>query len=317
MVIIRMTGGLGNQMFQYALYLKLCSMGKEVKFDDFTEYEGREARPVMLWAFGIDYPRATREELNTITDGFLKLSHRIRRKLFGRKSLEYHEKDGNFDIQVLGKDPAYLTGYFQSEKYFKDIEDKVRQAFVFSDRIWNEFGDGRSGSDRVKLKGCGKQRTERYLEQIESCLSVSVHVRRGDYLENDEVYGGICTENYYCGAIEMVLNAFPDAVFFMFSNDAAWVGKWIKELCGKLKLSEERFVVVEGTTEDTGYLDLLLMSRCRHHILANSSFSWWGAWLNASKDKLVIAPSKWFNNQELRDIYTEDMIRISPEGEEV
>ncbi len=314
MVIIRMTGGLGNQMFQYALYLKLCSMGKEVKFDDFTEYEGREARPVMLWVFGIDYPRATKEELNIITDGFLKLSHRIRRKLFGRKSLEYHERDGNFDQQVLAKDPAYLTGYFQSEKYFKDIEEKVRQAFVFSERIWSGCSNA-SDSNKLGLKDGRKLAVEQYLEQIENCLSVSVHVRRGDYLENNEVYGGICTEKYYLGAFERMLDAFSGAVFFLFSNDTAWAGRWIKKLGRELKLSKDRFVVVEGATEDTGYLDLLLMSRCRHHILANSSFSWWGAWLNASGEKLVIAPSKWFNNQDLQDIYTEDMIRISPEGE--
>lgn len=314
MVIIRMTGGLGNQMFQYALYLRLCAMGREVKFDDFTEYEGREARPVMLWVFGIDYPKATKEELNTITDGFLKLSHRIRRKLFGRKSLEYHEKDGNFDEQVLKKDPAYLTGYFQSEKYFKDIEDKVRQAFTFSDKIWNEPYGGEYGSDEWKTESVKKRRMEQYLKQIESCLSVSVHVRRGDYLENDEVYGGICTEEYYCSALKRMLEAFPDAVFFLFSNDTAWVSKWVKKLCGRFELAKDRFVVVEGTTETTGYFDLLLMSRCRHHILANSSFSWWGAWLNASGGKMVIAPSKWFNNQELHDIYTKDMIQISPEG---
>lgn len=315
MVIIRMTGGLGNQMFQYALYLKLCSMGKEVKFDDFTEYEGRDARPVMLWVFGIDYPKATKEELNRITDGFLKLSHRIRRKLFGRKSLEYHEKDGNFDEQVLKKEPAYLTGYFQSEKYFKDIEDKVRQAFIFSDKIWDTPDEGEPDGKGLKPEGGKRRSMERYLKQIESCLSVSVHVRRGDYLENDEVYGGICTEEYYCGGIKKMLEAFPDAVFFLFSNDVVWVDKWTRELCGKLNLSKERFVVVEGTTEDTGYLDLLLMSRCRHHILANSSFSWWGAWLNPSKDKLVIAPSKWFNNQKIQDIYTKDMIQVTPKGE--
>lgn len=89
MNIIRMTGGLGNQMFQYALYLKLKYQGKEVKFDDITEYEGREARPILLWVFGIEYPRASRDEINEITDGFMKLTHRVRRKLFGRKSLEY------------------------------------------------------------------------------------------------------------------------------------------------------------------------------------------------------------------------------------
>ena len=103
MNIIRMTGGLGNQMFQYALYLKLRAMGREVKFDDVTEYRVPDARPIMLWVFGISYPKASAVEINQITDGFLKLSHRIRRKLFGRKSLEYHERDCNFDRQVLDR----------------------------------------------------------------------------------------------------------------------------------------------------------------------------------------------------------------------
>lgn len=190
MIIIRMTGGLGNQMFQYALYLKLCSMGREVKFDDITEYELDNARPVMLWAFGLTYPRADQEEINKITDGFLNLSHRIRRKLFGRKSLEYQEKDCNYDPQVLQRDPAYLTGYFQSEKYFMDVKEQVRKAFTFSEGIW------KGQEEEIKRK------MQDYLGQIQDCESVSVHVRRGDYLDKKEIYGGICTEEYYRGAIE-------------------------------------------------------------------------------------------------------------------
>lgn len=304
MNIIRMTGGLGNQMFQYALYLKLCSMGKEVKFDDVAEYKVPDARPIMLWVFDISYPKASAAEVNQITDGFLKLSHRIRRKLFGRKSLEYHEKDCNFDEQVLKREPAYLTGYFQSEKYFKDIETQVRKAFVFSDKIWE-------GPDPDT-----KRRMESYLRQIGSTTAVAMHVRRGDYLTTSEVFGGICTQEYYVRAIKRVLKDVPDAVFFVFSNDTKWVKEWIPELCEEGEIKEaDRFVVIEGTTEDTGYLDMLLMSRCRHYILANSSFSWWGAYLNPADDKLVIAPSVWFNNQDCRDIYMEEMIKISPKGE--
>lgn len=299
-----MTGGLGNQMFQYALYLKLRAMGREVKFDDVSEYRLENARPIMLWVFDISYPKASQREINEITDGFLKFSHRVRRKLFGRKSLEYHEKDCNFDCQVLEKDPAYLTGYFQSEKYFKEIEEQVRKAFVFSDRIWEKLDAGISG----KMKG--------YLEQIQNTLSVSIHVRRGDYLATSQVFGGICTEAYYRKAVQRMLEGCPEALFFVFTNDIQWVREWIPRLCGELELPDtDRFVVVEGATEDTGYLDMLLMSRCRHYILANSSFSWWGAWLNPAKDKCVIAPSVWFNNQDSRDIYTETMIQISPKGE--
>lgn len=304
MNIIRMTGGLGNQMFQYALYLKLCSLGRDVKFDDITEYDRADARLIMLWVFGIDYPKADRDEINEITDGFLKLSHRIRRKLFGRKSLEYHEKSCNFDGQILEKERAYLTGYFQSEKYFKDIEDKVRGAFIFSDKMWKD------------IDGELKRKMEGYLEGIENSLSVAVHVRRGDYVTSSQIYGDICTENYYRAAVKHMLGYFPKAVFYIFTNDAEWVKEWVPRLCRQINgMDEDRFTVVEGTTEDTGYLDMYLMSRCRNYILANSSFSWWGAWLNPSPDKKIIAPSKWFNNQDSRDIYTENMIKISPEGE--
>lgn len=298
MNIIRMTGGLGNQMFQYALYLKLKSLGREVKMDDFTEYENRAARPLMLWCFDISYLQATREELNQLTDGFMKLSHRIRRKLFGRKSLEYHEQGCNFDRNVLEREPAYLTGYFQSERYFKEIEGQVRDAFQFSDRIWQGLEQELLG----KIKD--------YQRRINGSMSVSVHIRRGDYLENEEVYGHICTDAYYRRAVELVKGQYPEADFFVFSNEPQWAAEWITQKFGK----EGHFTVIEGTDEETGYLDMFLMSQCRHHILANSSFSWWGAWLDPCRGKMVIAPSKWFNGQQCSDIYTEGMIRVSPEG---
>ena len=298
MIIIRMTGGLGNQMFQYALYLKLCSMGREVKFDDITEYELDNARPVMLWAFGLTYPRADQEEINKITDGFLKLSHRIRRKLFGRKSLEYQEKNCNYDPQVLQRDPAYLTGYFQSEKYFMDVEEQVRRAFTFSEGIWK----GQDEEIRRKMQN--------FLGQIQGCESVSVHVRRGDYLEKEEIYGGICTVAYYKSAIEYMQRKRKESRFFLFSNDPEWVREWVNANYR----GDNRFVIIEGTQEETGYLDLFLMSRCKNHIIANSSFSWWGAWLDENPRKRVIAPAKWANNQEFVDIYWEGMIKITAEG---
>lgn len=293
MNIIRMTGGLGNQMFQYALYLKLKSMGRKVKLDDVTEYEGREARPIMLWVFGIDYERADKKELEEITDGSLKLTHRIRRKLFGRKTLEYEEKS-NFDEQVLIKEPAYLTGYFQSEKYFEDIKDRVREAFTFSERIFE-------GLDEALIK-----KVKAYEKEIAGKNAVSLHIRRGDYLASPEVYGNICTEEYYERAIELMREKVPGAHFFVFTNDADYVRKWLKG-----QKQETSFTIIEGTDEATGYLDLFLMSKCKNHILANSSFSWWGAWLDPSPKKLVIAPKKWFNNKEFQDIYTQDMIKLS------
>jgi len=301
MIIIKLTGGLGNQMFQYALYLKLRFMGKEVKLDDLTEYEKTNPRPNMLWCFDSAYEAASREEIDRLTDGFMSISHRMKRKLLGRKSLEYREADCNYDEQILKKDPAYLTGYFQSERYFKDIEDRVRQAFSFSHRIWEGLDTGLI------------QKLQNYRKRIDSSLSVSLHIRRGDYLDSSEVYGGICTEEYYLGAVTYIKDRYPEALFFVFSNDTEWTADWIRRRYG----GDESFVIVEGTDEDKGYLDLFLMSRCRHHIIANSSFSWWGAWLNPNKEKTVIAPSKWLNTQECRDIYTEGMIKLSSCGERV
>ncbi len=299
MDIIRMTGGLGNQMFQYALFLKLKSLGREVKMDDRTQYGSASSRPVMLWCFGLTYPKATEEDIAALTDGSMKFSHRVKRKLFGRKSLEYEEQDCNFDEQALLRDPAYLTGYFQSEKYFQEIREQVRKAFCFSDRIW----EGLPKDLLEKVKGCQ--------EKIGHSLAVSVHVRRGDYLENEEAYGQICTQDYYRKAVSLIREWYPQAVFFFFSNDPKWVRTWLREEYGQGLCYE----VMDGTDESTGYLDLFLMSRCQHHIIANSSFSWWGAWLAKEEGKKVIAPSKWHNKQIYKDIYTREMIRISPNGE--
>lgn len=295
MNIIRMTGGLGNQMFQYALYLKLRSMGREVKMDDVSEYVLDNARPIMLWVFDIDYPKASREEMIKLTDGSLNFFHRVRRKLFGRKSLEYHEKDCNFDSRVLEKDPAYLTGYFQSEKYFADIAGQVREAFAFSEKVW------------AGLDALAAEKIKAYKEQITNTRAVAVHIRRGDYLNVPEVYGDICTEVYYEKAISLMKEKFPDAVFYVFSNDVKWAKEWVRQK----QTYGNPFVVIEGTCEDTGYLDMLLMSECKHYIMANSSFSWWGAWLGKAEDKCVIAPGLWQRGSSQVDIYTENMIKLS------
>lgn len=311
MDIIRMSGGIGNQMFQYALYLKLVSLGKEVKFDDVTEYRLENARPVMLWVFGIDYPRASGEEVIRLTDAAMDLPSRLRRKLLGRKSREYHEKSADYDGTVLEKDNAYLCGCFQSERYFKDIEVKVREAFRFRN---------------VKVPDGMEDRIEEYAGQIKQKESVGIHIRRGDYLEAEQVYGGICTEAYYDGAVAYLLEQYPDACFFVFTNDAEWAEGWCRKeeakLRGKVSAgqgkaaaeSAQRFTVIRGTTEETGYIDLMLMSRCRHHIIANSSFSWWGAWLASSPSQCVVAPVKWLNTCDCHDIFTEDMIRIDADG---
>ncbi|MDO4293871.1 MAG: alpha-1,2-fucosyltransferase [Eubacteriales bacterium] len=282
MVAVQLSGGLGNQMFEYALYLKLKSMGKKVKIDDFTCYGPSERqRSNQLGVFGVSYDRLSQREYEALTDSCMLPWHRARRLLFGRKDRSYREADCNFDPELLRREQALLLGYFQTEKYFADIREQVREAFTFR----NLTLSGTSGE---------------YLRQIESCRAVSVHVRRGDYLklENQKIFGGICDETYYERALQFVRSKYEDAVFFFFSNDPEWV---------KARYGGPGCVVAEGNGEDGGCRDLFLMSRCRHHILANSSFSWWGAWLDSRLDKTVIAPKRWFNDRDCRDIYTEQM----------
>lgn len=311
MNIIRMSGGLGNQMFQYALYMKLKSLGKEVKFDDINEYRHDNAKPIMLSVFRIEIPRASWDEINAFTDGSMKFIKRIRRKLFGRRSIEYNE-EGFYDPKVLSFDSMYLRGGFQSEKYFKDIEQEVRDTYKFS------------ALETMHLPENLYEVTKECLDKIESTMSVSLHMRRSDSRPDEELYEGICTEQYYEGAVRYIQERYPDAVFYIFSNEPKWVKSWVDNLIGSLVKEDmtaeeieklnKKFVMVEANTEYTGYLDMQLVTRCKHNIISNSSFSWWGAWLNDNPDKIVIAPDKWKNDVESDDIYTKGMVLINAKG---
>lgn len=311
MNIIRMSGGLGNQMFQYALYMKLTALGKEVKFDDINEYRGERARPIMLAVFGITYPRATWEEITAFTDGSMELRKRIRRKLFGRHAIEYEEQ-GFYDPEVLSFDSMYLKGTFQSERYFGDIRDEIRALYRFPEL------------DAMHLPGKLYWATKECLMNIEGCEAVGLHMYRSDSRTDEELYEGICTEKYYEGAVRFIQDKVKNAKFFIFSNEPKWVRGWVDALVEsqitegmdreEAKEMKERFVLMEANTEYTGYLDMLLMSRCKHNIISNSSFSWWSAWLNDNPDKLVVAPDRWKNNVESDDIYTDGMILIDAKG---
>ncbi len=277
-IIICLSGGLGNQMFQYALYLYYQSRGISVKIDDITEYVHEKKRKPQLDIFPLHYEKASLEEICHWTDGYLDFPARIRRKLTGRRTRLYEDKQ-RFDPQVLKLEDAYLYGWWQSEKYFQSVEGQVREAFRFP-------------TDHLTGKN------EDYLKAILSRESVGVHIRRGDYLEADELYGGICTLEYYQRAMEEMKKQVPGCHFFLFTNDAAWVGQ---------NFGDKEVTVVEGNDEAHGYMDMFLMSRCRHNIIANSSFSWWAAWLNENPDKKIIAPSRWVNGRKMPDIYTSQM----------
>ena len=288
MIIIQLKGGLGNQMFQYALYRELLHRGRQVKIDDVKGFEHDKLRVPVLDRFGIEYERATPAEVVKITDSYMDIFSRIRRKLTGRRTKEINEKEGIFDPKILEVEDAYLVGYWQSDKYFpsQPVIEEIQE--VFGKRPQEIMHDSVSWST---------------LQQIECCESVSIHVRRTDYIDEEHnAVHNLCSEKYYKNAIKMVRDAHPNAVFFIFTDDREWC---------KTHCKGHNFITVElQEGEFTDVADMLLMSRCKHHIMANSSFSWWSVWLNDSPEKMVIAPAKWINFKRMDDIYTSRMTKV-------
>ncbi len=170
-----------------------------------------------------------------------------------------------------------LNGYFQSEKYFENCKDIIKSHFVLKDRFLKEII---------------------YLDQIKNKETCSIHVRRGDYVNLKNIYTELLLENYYNEAISLF---HKDITFLIFSDDIQWCKENIK---GK------NIIFVEGQKD---IYDLILMSKCTHNIIANSSFSWWGAWLNENIDKKIIAPESWFasgNNMPIKDLIPEKWTKI-------
>lgn len=288
MIIIQLKGGLGNQMFQYALYKELKHRGKEVKIDDVSGFVDDKLRVPVLGRFGATYDKATREEIIALTDSRMDFWSRVKRKLFGRKTSRIDEKEGIFDPAILELEEAYLVGYWQSEKYFSSPEVISEIQETFGKRPQEIMHDSVSWST---------------LQQIECCESVSIHVRRTDYLDKEHInVHNLCSEKYYKNAIKMIRDKHPNAVFFIFTDDREWCKNHFKG---------PNFITVElQEGENTDVADMLLMSRCKHHIIANSSFSWWSAWLGDTSEKIIIAPSRWINNRKMDDVYTDRMTKV-------
>ncbi len=328
MVIIQLAGGLGNQMFQYALYLQLKSLGREVKIDDVAGFAEDEQRTPALSPFGIAYERPSEEELRRMLDSSPLLWHKVRRKLFGRHKKAYFEECKLFMPEVLTWDDIYLEGYWQTEKYFRKVQEEVRAAYD-TDKLTAYleqsgcWGAGRGGGRRKSAQD--------YLEEINSTCSVSLHIRRGDYLtpENQALFGGICTDAYYMEGIRQMRERYPGCRFFLFTNDRAWAAGLLKQAGNKGAAAEERggdgkapgyaedmfsapditWIDLPGAG-DNDYAEFVLMSRCKHHILANSSFSWWASYLNKYPEKTVLAPQRWLNGTDDSDFFRADMQKI-------
>ena len=305
MIIIQLAGGLGNQMFQYALYLQLKSHGKDVKIDDVSGFEQDRQRVPALAPFGITYEKASAKEIEKMLDASMLPWHRVRRKLCGRKRKSYFEEDKLFHPDVLNRDDIYLEGYWQTEKYFQSVTEQVWSVYDI-DRLLS-YVRSMESTNNSGVAGTDTRHIDDYLQEITSGESVSVHIRRGDYLtpENQALFGNICTEAYYHEAMGQMKKKYPDCRFYLFTNDKDWA----KDIAGSF-LAQDVTVVELPEDSYRDYGEFVLMSRCKHNILANSSFSWWASYLNPNPDKTVYAPDRWLNGWDCRDFYREDMITI-------
>ena len=275
MIIIKIKGGLGNQMFQYAI-AKAFSLETKKPFKiDISIFEWYKLHKYGLHHFNIVPKFYIPESKWTI-----KLKKLFKKVVFYNE--DHHSFNYNPKLIETNSDILFLEGYYQSQKYFHKYENEIRSDFEILTPL--------------------KQQTSKMVSFMKTVNAVSIHFRRGDYVGN-AVHETDKTE-YYKAAIQLIESEVNNPVYFLFSDDIPWV--------------KENFTTnfethyVDFNDASTNFEDLKLMSSCKHNIMANSSFSWWGAWLNNNPNKTVIAPKLWFNDSKINtsDIIPETWITL-------
>ena len=265
MIIIRLRSGLGNQMFQYAFFKQMQHWHGEEKVKlDIDTYHWKAHNGLELdRVFDLDLKKDSVPEHISLkfADVSYKIAHRIRRRLFGRKHRSYaFWKEYNLqDYKDL--DDIYLEGYWNNEIYFKEVEDKIRKIYQF----------------KIELNKKDKE----LLKFIENNESVAVHVRRGDYERYPETFP-MCKPGYYHKAYDLLTASKSGLKFLVFSDDILWCKKELNFM------SDATFV--ENLDPGQASKDMMFMSYCKHNVIANSTFSWWAAWLNRNLNKKVYFP---------------------------
>lgn len=294
MIISNLLGGIGNQMFQAACGRALSlRTGQPLKlavdqFETYGLHHGYQISKIFTWQPELASTADLRELIGW-------QSHPLVRKVLGRPAMRawsnrrwanephLHFWPGLASVQG----PCYLHGYWQSERYFADCAAQIRADFTFT-----------LEPDAADMA---------ILEQMQAAPSVSLHVRRGDYLhaKNAGLFAPIGVD-YYRLALAHVRQRVPGARCFAFSDDPAWVMEHLAPL-------EQPLVVVSHNGGARGARDMRLMAAASHHIVANSTFSWWAAWLNPSPHKIVVAPRQWFADEirrSSRDLIPPDWVRL-------
>ncbi|ENM5934579.1 alpha-1,2-fucosyltransferase [Vibrio mimicus] len=272
MIIVKIIGGLGNQMFQYALARSIeLQTNTEVKLDlqGFDTYQLHNG--YRLNCFNIAEKIATKSEVEKYIGSNNYFYRAIRR--FCPSLLKMFQTEKNhtkYDGSLFELKRAYLDGYWHNGKYFEPVREQLLKEFTIKGEL---------------SKGVRELRT-----RIVSSQSVSIHVRRGDFLKHPDV--GVLDIDYYKRAVECILSNVESPEFYMFSDDIEWCIEHLNFI--------ENCHFVDSTIDELD--DLMLMSSCKHNIIANSTFSWWGAWLNSNHNKIVVCPKVWMkiNPQNFR-----------------
>jgi Glycosyl transferase family 11 len=283
MIIVKLSGGLGNQLFQFAAGKALSIKKKSPLWLDISGFghlpEGTTPRVYELNSFGIKAGLASPSQIEKVAKpkGLKRLLNKV--SPYYRQAV-YQEPFYHYDIHFpQASSNTILEGYWQSEKYFKDACPVIRS--------------------ELQVTASLSPATAAFIRRISNVNAVSVHVRRGDYVSDQKThqYHGACDLNYYRKSLQLITQKTTDPELFVFSDDIAWAKENL--------LTELPINFVDHNDDVHAYEDLYLMSHCKHNIIANSSFSWWGAWLNNHPGKIVIAPSKWFNKS---DADTKDLL---------
>lgn len=293
MVIVKFNGGLGNQLFQWA-FCKWCSSKGVTVYSDTNAYakqtiHGGFLLPQIVHGFKNDFPNISEGESDQINKvSFLK---RVQNKLthhIGDRYFESYFKNKD-DVEKMIKNccrKVYLEGWWQNSDYIFEVWEEIISNICFPEN----------------------KRVQAWRERISRVNSISLHIRRGDYINNSDavsLYGGICTDDYYLAAMKLMMERVPDAHFFVFSNDEKYCRSFFKKYTN--------VTIIDGAAAEEAYADIYLMSLCKHHIVANSSFSWWGAVLGHEKG-IIAMPSKWDNRQVAYKLLIPGGITIDSRG---
>lgn len=289
MKIVNILGGLGNQMFEYAMYLALKEAHPEEdikvctrSFAGYGLHNGLEIQHI----FGVEMPEVSLWDLTKLAYPFFNyrtyqiMSH----WLMQRKSMTKGTTQIPFNInEIIRTDSVFYDGYWQNERNFKHLRGKILSSFSFP-----QFAE---------------KQNEELANKLLQKSSVSIHIRRGDYLK--EPIWCVCTPEYYFQGIEYLKERDKIEMLCVFSDDITWCKDNLADLAKEMDVE-----YVDWNKGFKSFRDMQLMTCCKHNIIANSSFSWWGAWLGKREGKIVIAPSIWCNKPIVNDPICDDWIRI-------